>query len=97
MITISGQGIKRNNFIMKKKEIYLQKEILALLRNHGGRMEEELVCQLLGITREEIPWGYKIGWARCHQLGGNFHLILSGYDEQEPSRKLRSATLLDMI
>lgn len=61
----------------KKKEIYLQKEILALLRNHGGRMEEELVCQLLGITREEIPWGYKIGWARCHQLGGNFHLILS--------------------
>jgi hypothetical protein len=83
MITISGQGIKRNNFIMKKKEIYLQKEILALLRNHGGRMEEELVCQLLGITREEIPWGYKIGWGRCHHLGGNFHLILSGYDEDD--------------
>ena len=68
---------------MKKKEIYLQKEILALLRNHGGRMEEELVCQLLGITREEIPWGYKIGWGRCHHLGGNFHLILSGYDEDD--------------
>jgi hypothetical protein len=46
-------------------------------------MEEELVCQLLGITREEIPWGYKIGWGRCHHLGGNFHLILSGYDEDD--------------
>ena len=66
---------------MQKKDIPLQKEILILLRNHDGSMEEELVCDLLGITRTDIPWGYEIGWARCHQVGGKFHLILSNYNE----------------
>ena len=46
-------------------------------------MEEELVCDLLGITKIDIPWGYKIGWARCHQIGGTFHLILSNYNEHD--------------
>ena len=40
---------------MQKKDIPLQKEILILLRNHDGSMEEELVCDLLGITRIDIP------------------------------------------
>ena len=68
---------------MQKKDIPLQKEILILLRNHDGSMEEELVCDLLGITRIDIPWGYKIGWARCHKKDGTFHLILSNYNEHD--------------
>ena len=67
---------------MLKKDIPFQKEILTLLKNHGGNMEEELVCKFLGITRSNIPWGHNIGWARCHQQGGKFHLILSNNEEE---------------
>ena len=46
-------------------------------------MEEKILCTLLGITPYEIPWGYNIGWARAIQVGGIYHLILSGlYNEQ---------------
>ena len=68
---------------MLKKDIPLQNEILALLRDNDGSMEEDLVCERLGITGFNIPWGYKIGWARCHQVDGKFHLILSNYNEHD--------------
>ena len=48
------------------------------MKENDGRMEAEKVCNLLGITMNEIPWGYNIGWARCLQVGGVYHLILSG-------------------
>ena len=56
----------------------LQEKIIQLLKDNDGRMEAEKVCNLLGITMNEIPWGYNIGWARCLQVGGVYHLILSG-------------------
>jgi len=68
---------------MLKKDICLRNEILTLLKNNDGSMEEKLVCEHLRIARSDIPWGYNIGWARCHQLGGKFHLILSGLIEEE--------------
>ena len=52
-------------------------KIIQLLKDNDGRMEAEKVCNLLGITMNEIPWGYNIGWARCLQVGGVYHLILS--------------------
>ena len=56
----------------------LQEKIIHLLKENDGRMEVEKVCNLLGITLQEIPWGYNIGWAKCLQIGGTYHLILSG-------------------
>ena len=64
---------------MLEKDICLRNEILTLLKNNGGSMEEKLVCEHLRIARADIPWGHNIGWARCLQLGGKFHLILSNY------------------
>ena len=64
---------------MLEKDICLRNEILTLLKNNDGRMEEKLVCEHLRIARADIPWGHNIGWARCLQLGGKFHLILSNY------------------
>ena len=58
--------------------IELKEKILRLLKENDGRMEVEKVCNLLGITLQEIPWGYNIGWANCLQIGGTYHLILSG-------------------
>ena len=55
----------------------LQKEIIHLLKENGGRIEEEKVCALLGITPYDIPWGYNIGWARCLQSNQKYHLLLS--------------------
>ena len=61
----------------------LQKEIIRLLKENNGEMEEKILCTLLGITPYDIPWGYNIGWARCLQPNQNYHLILSGqYNEQ---------------
>ena len=55
----------------------LQKEIIHLLKENDGRIEEEKVCALLGITPYDIPWGYNIGWARCLQSNQTYHLLLS--------------------
>ena len=61
----------------------LQKEIILLLKENNGEIEEEKVCALLGITSYDVPWGHNIGWARCIQANQKYHLILSGqYNEQ---------------
>ena len=59
----------------------LQKEIIRMLKEHGGEMKIEDVCERLGITAYDIPWGYKIGWAMCLQPNQKYLLILS--DEEE--------------
>jgi hypothetical protein len=60
----------------------LQKEIIRLLKENNGEMEEKILCDLLGITSYDIPWGYNIGWARCVQANQAYHLLLSGqYNE----------------
>ena len=53
-------------------------KILNLLVSNSGRMNENEVCKQLNISRNEIPWGYNIGWAKLYQLGGHFDLVLSG-------------------
>ena len=58
----------------------LQKEIIHLLKENGGEMDQKKLCTLLGITAYEIPWGYNIGWANCLQVGGTYHLVLSKQD-----------------
>ena len=60
-----------------KNNAELQKEIIRLLKENSGEMEEKKVCTLLGITAYEIPWGHNVGWARCLQSNQKFHLILS--------------------
>ena len=55
-----------------------QKEIIRLLKENDGRIEEEKVCALLGITPYDIPWGHNIGWARCLQSNQKYYLMLSG-------------------
>ena len=59
------------------ENIELRKEILRLLKENNGEMEEVKVCTLLGINTYEVPWGYNIGWARCIQSNQKYHLILS--------------------
>ena len=60
----------------------LQKEIIRLLKENDGTIEEKKICALLGITPYDIPWGHNIGWARCIQSNQAYHLILSGqYNE----------------
>ena len=56
----------------------LKEKIIGLLKENDGRMEQEEVCNLLGIDTYQIPWGHNIGWAVCLQVGGTYHLILSG-------------------
>ena len=63
------------------ENIELRKEILRLLKENNGEMEEGKVCTLLGINTNEVPWGYNIGWARCLQSNQKYHLILSNTDE----------------
>ena len=58
--------------------IELKEKIIRLLKENDGRMEREEVCTLLEINAYEIPWGHNIGWAVCLQVGGTYHLILSG-------------------
>ena len=62
----------------------LQKEIISLLKENNGEIEEKILCALLGITPYDIPWGYNIGWARCLQSNQKYHLLLSTeqYNEQ---------------
>ena len=57
--------------------IELQKKILRLLKENNGEMDLAEVCDLLKITMEEVPWGYKIGWSKCIQPNQKYHLILS--------------------
>ena len=57
--------------------IELKEEILLLLRENNGEMNQKKLCTLLGITAYEIPWGYNIGYARCLQSNQKYHLILS--------------------
>jgi len=59
----------------------LQKEIIRLLKENNGEMEEKEICTLLGITSLKVPWGYNIGWARCLQSNQKYHLILSNTDD----------------
>ena len=56
----------------------IQDAIIKVLKNHGGELPEKKVCNLLGITTSDIPWGHNIGWARCLQLDQEFTLIISG-------------------
>ena len=58
--------------------IELKEKIIRLLKENDGRMEVEKVCTLLGIDVYQIPWGHNIGWAKCLQVSGTYHLILSG-------------------
>ena len=58
--------------------IELRKEIIRLLEENNGEMEEEKICTLFGIDAYEVPWGHNIGWARCLQSNQKYHLILSG-------------------
>ena len=57
--------------------IELKEEILLLLTENGGEMDQKKLCTLLGITAYEIPWGYNIGYARCLQSNQKNHLVLS--------------------
>ena len=62
--------------------IELRKEIIRLLKENNGELEQAKICDILGIAAYEIPWGYNIGWARCLQANGIYHLKLSGqYNE----------------
>jgi len=61
---------------MNTKE--LQQKIIHLLKENGGEMKEDEVCDILGIVSYDIPWGYNIGWAQCLQPNQKYHLILSG-------------------
>ena len=63
---------------MHVKMSNLREEILLLLTENDGEMDQKKLCTLLGITAYEIPWGYNIGYAQCLQVGGEYHLILSG-------------------
>ena len=60
--------------------IELKEEILLLLTENNGEIDQKKLCTLLGITAYEIPWGYNIGWANCLQVGGTYHLVLSKQD-----------------
>ena len=57
--------------------IELQQKIISLLKENNGEMEVSRLCDLLGITSYEIPWGYNIGWAKCLQSNQKWHLVLS--------------------
>ena len=59
------------------ENIELRKEIIRLLKENNGEMEEKEICTLLGINTNEVPWGHNIGWARCLQSNQKYHLILS--------------------
>ena len=65
------------------ENIELRKEVIRLLKENNGEMEEKKVCTLLGINAYEVPWGHNIGWARCLQSNQKYHLVLSkhGIDE----------------
>ena len=65
------------------ENIELRKEIIRLLKENNGEMEEEKICTLLEITSLKIPWGYNIGWARCLQSNQKYHLILSKHGTDE--------------
>ena len=56
----------------------IQDAIIKVLKNHGGELSEKKVCNLIGITTSDIPWGHNVGWARCLQLDQEFTLIISG-------------------
>jgi len=51
-------------------------KIKNLLAENDGRMAEAEVCKVLSITLQEIPWGYKIPWARLFQVNQTYDLVL---------------------
>ena len=55
----------------------LQAKIIQLLKENNGEISEELLCEALGITPFEIPWGYKIGYSKCLQANQKNHLFIS--------------------
>ena len=61
--------------------IILISKIKNLLAENDGRMAEAEVCKVLSITLQEIPWGYKIPWARLFQVNQTYDLVL-GFDPQ---------------
>ena len=65
------------------ENIELRKEVIRLLKENSGEMEEKKVCALLGIVAHEVPWGHNIGWARCLQSNQKYHLILSKHGTDE--------------
>ncbi len=60
---------------MNTKE--LQQEIIRMLKENGGEMKEDEVCDILGIVPYDIPWGHNIGWAKCLQANQKYHLIVT--------------------
>jgi hypothetical protein len=75
------------------KDIQVRKEIINLLKANGNRMEEKKVLDLLGIARHDIPWGHNIGWARCSQVGGSYHLILQEYEMELIKEQKENSTV----
>ena len=65
------------------ENIELRKEVIRLLKENNGEMEEVKVCASLGINTNEVPWGYNIGWARCIQSNQKYHLVLSKHGTDE--------------
>ena len=55
----------------------LENKIIQILKDNNGEMESEILCDLLGITSFDIPWGYKIGWSKCLQANQKYHLIIN--------------------
>ena len=66
----------------KMSDRELQEKIIQLLKNNNGEMELNEVCSLLSITSYDVPWGYNIGYAKCLQVGGVYHLLLSRQSAQ---------------
>jgi len=66
----------------KMSDRELQEKIIQLLKNNNGEMELNEVCSLLDIASYDVPWGYNIGYARCLQVGGVYHLLLSRQSAQ---------------
>jgi len=60
---------------MNTKE--LQQEIIRMLKENGGEMKVDEVCDILGIVPYDIPWGHNIGWAKCLQANQKYHLIVT--------------------
>jgi hypothetical protein len=74
----STQKVYKEEYVNPPIDIKLKTDIIDLLKSNTGRMNESEVCKQLHISRNEIPWGYNIGWARVYQLDGRFDLVLSG-------------------
>ena len=54
----------------------LIEKIKNLLAENDKRMAEVEVCKILSITRQEIPCGYNIPFARLFQANQTYDLVL---------------------